>query len=221
MKKFSIFNFSFDFTQDPEFAEGQFSNSEKGYTLIELLAVMLVVVTVGTVISGVIVSSLRGSNKSTSVNDIRESGNFVLSQVSKMIIFAKSFDGVSDGTMVNGQLIYTTNCTIANPNPTPPTPTPIHYKYLKITSFDRGQTKFSCDDTVLASNGAELIDTSPATNKYNISGCYIICTQNNISVLPTISISFTLSKKTSSAAFSENSVSIPFETSANFRNNNN
>lgn len=207
-KQFPIFNF-------------QFSKSEKGYTLIELLAVMVVVVIVGTIIAGIIVSSLRGSNKSTNVNDIRENGNFALSQISKMISFAKSFDGVSDGTTVNGQLVYSTNCTVANPTPTPPTPTPIHYKYLKITSFDLGQTKFRCDDVELSSNGAQLIDTTVGTNKYTITGCYIICTQNNISVLPTISISFKLSKKTQSLSFAENNVSIPFETSANFRNNNN
>mgnify|MGYP001591228979 CR=1 FL=1 len=193
-------------------------NPEKGYTLIELLAVMIVVITVGTIIAGIIVNSLRGGNRSTNVNDIRENGNFALSQVSKMIIFAKSFDGVSDGTTdANGKLIYTTNCTVAAPPP-PPTPTPIHYKYLEITSFDQGKTVFECNGARLASNGAELVDTS---TRYIITDCYIVCTQNNISVLPTISISFTLSKKTTSVSFAENNISIPFETSANFRNNNN
>lgn len=212
-KLISNFKFSFDFTQDPELAEEQFSNSQKGYTLIELLAVIVVVVTVGTIIAGIIVNSLRGGNRSTNVNDIRENGNFALSQISKMIIFAKSFDGVSDGTLVNGSRVYTTNCTVAVP-----TPVPIHYQYLKITSFDRGQTEFECNGAVLASNGAKLVDTS---TRYIVSGCYIICTQNNISVLPTINISFTLAKKTTSVSFAENNVSIPFETSANFRNNNN
>ncbi len=188
-------------------------NNKKGFTLIELLAVMVIMVSVGAVITSIIVSALRSGNKSQTINDVRENGNYVLSQMSKMITFSKHLDGLSTGaTDAYGNLIYDTNCVLAS---TTPAPTPAVYKYIKITSFDNGQTVFNCDSTgigKIASNSVSMINPN-----FSVTNCSFTCMQADNSVSPTIDINFTLGKNTSSL-FSENRVSIPFETSLTLRN---
>lgn len=184
-------------------------NYKNGYTLIELLAVMVILITVGTIIAGIIVSSLRGSNRSKNVGNVREAGNTALVQVSKTIKFAKSFDGIS----TNGTN-YVTSCIIPV---AVPTPTPIPYKYLKLTSFDDTQIVASCSGNSIFLNTSELIDSTSFLIPQD--KCFFICSQNNIAVPPTISINFTVSTLNSTSAFVENRVSLDFKTSAAFRNN--
>lgn len=188
-------------------------NSENAYTLIELLAVMAVLITVGTIIAGIIVSSLRGSNKSRNVGDVRQAGNSALVQMTKTITYSKSFDGLSeDGTN------YVTNCILPQITPTP---APTQYKYLKITGFDDGQTILACNGTSISSNSADLIDSSNDSSKFTVSNCYFLCLQTNITVPPTININYTVSfkSKTPNSTFVEDNVSQNFTTSAAFRNN--
>lgn len=175
------------------------SISEKGFTLIELLTVMMVLVTVGIIISTIIVSALRGSNKTTTVNTVRQNGNYAISQISKMLEFAQGFVGVS-----NDNVTYSTSCS----SPTSP------YNFIKITSFDNGQTVFSCNPltSAISSNSASLINP----NDVNLALCSFTCSRN-ISVPPTIGIDFTLTQKTSSSLF-ENKASIEFKTSVIMRN---
>lgn len=184
-------------------------NNNKGYTLVELLAVIIILVSVGTIITSILVTSLRGGNKSNTTNEVRENGNYVLAQMSKMITFAKSFDGVStDG--VN----YVTNCIVTQPPAPTPTLAPVSYTYIKITAFDGGQTVFSCSGSTIASNGASLINTS----NLSVSSCSFICSQTNLISSPIIDIDFTLSKS-NSGFFVENQTVIPFQTSVTPRNN--
>ncbi len=203
-------------------------NNKKGYTLVELLAAMILLIIVGSIMAAIIVISLRGSNRSTNVNDIRQEGNFALSQMTKMITYAQSFDGISDGaTDENGNLVYTKNCTL-NPQ------THI-YKYFKISSFDQGKTTFICNDdltgNLIASYGASLVRASNAGNdsasfvqyfneaKYTVSACSFTCMQENSSVTPTIGISFTVQKPDTTIV--ENKVSLDFDTTVGFRNSGN
>lgn len=172
---------------------------QSGYTLVELLAVMIILVSVGVIITAILVISLRGSNKSNTTNEVRQSGNYITSQMSKMIAYARSFDGVS----TNGTT-YVTDCT----------PTPVAYKYIKITSFDNGQTVFSCTGSTIASGTADLIDV----NTLSASSCNFYCSQINDISPVTINVTFTLSKK-NSGFFVENQTSIPFDTTITPRNN--
>ena len=190
----------------------KYFNYHKGYTLIELLAVMAILITVGTIIAGIIVSSLRGSNRSKNVGNVRQAGNTVLVQMSKTIKFAKSFDGIS----IN-ETNYVTDCIVPV---TIPIPTPIPYKYLKLTSSDDTQTIFACKEGSVFSNTDELIDQTNLTGfSIPTASCYFICSQTNIAVPPTISINFTVSTVDPTSAFAENRVSLDFKTSAAFRNN--
>ena len=203
-------------------------NNKKGYTLVELLAAMILLIIVGSIMAAIIVISLRGSNRSTNVNDIRQEGNFALSQMTKMITYAQSFEGISDGTIDgSGNLVYTKNCTL-NPATT-------KYKYLKISSFDQGKTTFICNydptGNLIASYGASLvkwpISLSDNTSfvqyfnetKYTVSACSFTCLQENSSVTPTIGISFTVQKPDTTIV--ENKVSLDFDTTVGFRNSGN
>jgi len=191
--------------------------SQKGYTLVELLAVIAVVIVVGVIISGILVSSLRGGSKSNVLDNVRQNGNNAIAQMSKMILYAQYFNGVS----TNGQF-FTTNCTQAPVVSPSPTPAPVNFKYLKITSFDGHQTIFSCSNTdsitgdvTISSGSASLIDNSTVV----LDTCSFSCLQNNIGQPAIIGINFTLSQKTSST-FSEKKATIPFYTSITIRNNN-
>lgn len=203
-------------------------DNKKGYTLVELLAAMILLITVGSIMAGIIVVSLRGSNRSTNVNDIRQEGNFALSQMTKMVSYAQTFEGISDGSIdgTTGDLIYTKNCTVNSPT--------YHYSFLKISSFDQGKTTFICStglgENFIASYGAALTkwplavgDNTPMVkylneNKYTVSACYFTCVQENSSVTPTIGISFTVKKPDTTII--ENKVSIDFNTTVGFRNSN-
>jgi prepilin-type N-terminal cleavage/methylation domain-containing protein len=188
----------------------QFNNS--GFTLIELLVVMVVVVTVGAIIASILFSALRGSNKSKAINNLENNGNYVMSQISKMVRFSKKFDGVS----VTGAT-YSANCSQVIPAAPTPTPTPVEYKYLKITSYDGGQTIFSCDGTTISSNSASMLDTATVS----LASCTFICSQTSPSDYPIISIKFTLTQYTPTAGASflpEQTASANFQTSITPRN---
>lgn len=201
--------------------------NNRGYTLVELLAVIVIMVVVGSIVATIIVNSLRGTSKTNVLNSVRQNGNYTILQMSKMIAYAQYFNGVSpDGTT------YSTNCTglSATPSPSPspsstplptPTSTPTPYKSIKITSFDGGVTVFSCNGSAdtppntIASNSASLIDTSAVSLVSN--SCYFTCTQNSFGLPPTIGINFTLSQA-STSGFAEQNASIPFVTSVTMRN---
>lgn len=181
--------------------------NNKGYTLIELLAVIIVMVTVGSIITSILVSALRGENKTNATTLVRQNGNYAVTQMSKMMTFAKSFDGIS-----TDNVSYDTNCVPSNPPAPTPTPTPTQYKYVKVSSFDGGQAIFSCEGNTIASNGASLIDITNLT----VTNCYFMCYQSDIRSAPTIDINFTLTR--GSSGLFENQAAIPFETSVTFRN---
>ena len=180
----------------------KFKNNNSGFTLIELLVVMVVMITVGLIVVSILVSSLRGADKATTIEAVRQNGNYTVLQMSRMIEFAQSFGGVSVDN--SG---YTIFCPIATPS--------AQYKYVKITSFDGGQSIFSCDLPAgkIASNGASFLNT----NEVTLSSCYFTCARDNLSQSPAIGINFTLNQKSSSSFF-EKKATIPFSTSVVIRN---
>jgi type II secretory pathway pseudopilin PulG len=186
--------------------------NKNGYTLIELLAVIIILVTVGTIISSILTSVLRSSNKSANTENVRKNGNYAITQMSKMITYAKIWRGVS----VDG-VTYFPDCVSTLPT--------IRYKYLQIQSFDDGITTFACDGlkTTLASRSSSLLQPSSWSTSYlvdpslYIDTCYFICTQESAASPAKIDIFLDI-KATDSALFSENQADVPFETSALIRN---
>jgi type II secretory pathway pseudopilin PulG len=188
---------------------------QAGYTLIELLAVMIILMAVGTIITSILVITLRSGNKSTTTNDIRQNGNYAMAQMSKMIAYAYSFDGLSaDGH----QQTWYDNCVIPYVGSNTPTPSlPSKYYSVKITSPDQFQTIFNCDITnnVLSSNSAALVNSDTDAT------CWFTCSQSSLTSAPTIGIDLTLKKRTTGLPFlPEAQTAIHFQTSVTVRNNN-
>jgi len=187
-----------------------------GYTLVELLTVVVVVVVVGMIIATILVSSLRGSNKTIVINDVRDNGNTAITQISRKIEFAKSFEGVSTGVAdIVGNLIYTTSCSPASTE---------QYKFIKIRTFEELEIVFSCPlDTAIggtiATNDATFSQPpSPLVDStMTVSNCYFTCSQDYVSQPPTIGINFTLTKGINSL-FSEQKFPLNFNTTVVMRN---
>jgi prepilin-type N-terminal cleavage/methylation domain-containing protein len=187
----------------------KFYLDSKGYTLVEMLSVILVFSVIGGIISVIFASSLRGTNKANITNEVRQNGNYALIQISKTITYAKGFNGISE----NG-VDYISDCYVA---PISPTPVPPEYHYLKVSDFNGGIILFTCNQSSseIASNGASLINTEIV----KVDACKFSCNQPSIAEPPTIGISFILSQKNESNFF-ENKASIPFETTVAIRNPN-
>jgi len=170
--------------------------------------VILLVAVVGGASTVILVSALRGSDRANSVNKIRASGNYAITQIAKMIRYAKEFNGVgTDGVNFSTDAL---SCPSVNPPP---------FHYLKITSFDNGSTVFSCIDSAqpvageISSNSANLVDTA---DTFTVSSCRITCTRENNGPF-IINIDFKLNLK-SDSFFYEKQASIPFHASVATRN---
>lgn len=182
-----------------------------GFTLLELLVVLAIIIVVGTIVVGILFVSLRGSERSKSLNNLENNGNAVIAQMGKAIRFAKEFNGVStDGSS------YISDCSVAAPGDLTPTPSPSTYRYIKITAFDDLETVFSCGDgTSLSSNSASLIDNSTVT----MIGCKFSCQQASSSDYPTIGINFSLNQlQPTGTILLESTASAIFQTSVVPRN---
>lgn len=181
---------------------------QNGFTLLELLVSVIVLVVTGTVTVAILTSSFRGGSKVNVVNNIRQNGSYAILQMSRAIAYAKTFNGVStDG--VN----FISNCVQPAPPAPTPTPTPAQYQAVKITSFDGGETIFSCSSSAIASNSASLL----AANSVAVVSCSFTCTQDETADLPLVGINFTLSQE-GAGIFAENKTEVPFGTSVTIRN---
>ncbi len=178
-----------------------------GFTLLELLISLTILLSIGSIVFSVLFVSIRSTTKINNMQLIRQSGNDIVAQLSRMIQFSQQFNGVST---TGG--VYTTACQVPNSSGG----SLQQYKYLQITSFDNGITTLSCSSgtpATIASNSASLVDT----NLYVISNCNFTCTQVTANSPQTIGITFTISKKTTNN-FIEDPAPLPFSTSVTLRN---
>lgn len=172
-------------------------NKSAGFSLIEIMVGIVIVVAATTVVLSIIISSFRISSKTTTDTVLRQNGNYALSQMSRILQFADTFNGVStDGSS------YVTNC---DPNTT------YHYIQVKYNGIDR---TLSCtvNGDIQADTGASSIDT----NKVKVGTCNFSCKPSSDGG-PVIGIDFSLSSGTS-ADLVENRSSIDFSTSVKMRN---
>lgn len=176
-------------------------SSHGGFTLIELLTVMVVFVSVSGIVVAILFSALRGTNKTNTVDVVRQNGNYVISQMTKMIRFAKKLESTCNPTLTS----------------------------IAIKNLDDGQTIFSCCSTlpatIASSSGTE--NCTPATrtsllntNAVALVSCSFTCNRTDVSDMPIIGINFSLNRAGSSSFVERiaSATAIPFQTSVSMRN---
>jgi type II secretory pathway pseudopilin PulG len=196
---------------------------QKGFTLVELLTSTIVLVVIGSVITGVIVSSLRGSNKANNIENIRQVGNYALNQMAKNIQYAQIFNGLKTD---QPGAEYTTTCPFATPTPpAQPQAVKTSYNYIKITPLNGNPIEYKCIPPVPPSivptftvndmvSEKEIVDI----DYIDLRDCSITCTQTNATDVPIIGISFSLAPKGSNGLVESSNPPIAFETSVTVRN---
>ncbi|MBI2031002.1 MAG: prepilin-type N-terminal cleavage/methylation domain-containing protein [Candidatus Levybacteria bacterium] len=188
------------------------NKKQSGFTLFELLVVILLVAVVGGASTVILVSALRGSDRTNSINKIRANGNYAVTQMIKMIKYARSFDGVSNADYHSDPDAWQFEC-----SPTK--------RSLRITSFDGGTTTFDCKaatpspvtDGEISSNSAALTSSLIDPSGIRVDSCSISCSRSGPNNPYIITIDFVLSAK-SSSSFYEKQTSIPFHGSVATRN---
>lgn len=173
---------------------------QKGFTLVELLAVIIVFVTIGSLLVGILIGSLRGNNKTNTINTVRENGNYVITQIAKSIRNARDYSfPVACGTVANPQTA--SSFTVAIP--------------------DGGVITYACTATSITSASASMTYDLIDTNAISVVSCQFSCGQDSLSDYPIIGIDFSLLQKNTSTSFVDLSASasaIPFQTAIVLRN---
>lgn len=157
----------------------------RGYTLIELLVGLTVILAIGSIVFSIFVATLRGTNKSTSLEAIRQNGSSAINQIARAVRNAKSFDGVS----LDGVSDFVASCVM----PDGPTPPFTQYKGVRVTTFEDSVETYRCPsetETALFKNDEPITDSSVVTADYG--SCYFTCVQTSATSIPTIGINFSL-----------------------------
>lgn len=173
---------------------------QKGFTLIEMLAVTIVFVSIGAFVTTIIFNTLRGNNKTNAIATVQDNGTYATTQMSKLIRNARSLDS-------------STSCGTIS--------TPVSGSTVAVVAADGQKVTFSCYDNngngYLASNSAPLVDH----NTVAVSNCSFSCGRNSLTDFPVITINFSLSLILSNSTFVDKTASasaIPFQTSVVMRN---
>ena len=173
-----------------------------GYTIVELLAVVTILVAVTGIVSALITQTLRGSSRTNITNQVSQAGNYVSSAITNSIIAAENVVAVGGENVAD--------CT---QNPT-------GNSIELFVSQKGGSITYSCSGDTISSNSASLIDTNRLrVDSSDSSACYFTCRQqsNDPYTPPVIEFGFTLTQKSETALFDKRA-SAPFNTSALMRN---
>lgn len=163
--------------------------NDAGFTLIEIVAVALILVTTGTVITGILSSLLRGSNKTRTTNAVGQNGNTTLSLIADII---NSSDKV---TKINNDPNVTSYCSSSPPE----------VSSITLRQMTGGETTILCDlaNKKIASISADLVTVDLLNtadvqlNTSQLPVCYFKCfsLNNDPYSTPLIEVGFTLQEK--------------------------
>lgn len=188
----------------PSLPEGRSASTErskrgatKGYTIIELLAVISILVILSGIISGILYSTLRGSNKTRINSEVTQNGNYAISVLTNIISSSRSVTKISG---VNIQ-----DCT-ASPSGTS----------ISLTNIDGDEYAIACNGNNISSGSASLINTNQV--QVRPDSCHFYCNQKAADpyAIPIIGVEFIIEDK--SAQLFENKSYSLFKTSVSMRN---
>ncbi len=170
-----------------------------GYTVIELLAVVSILVIIAGVVSGILYSTLRGSGKVKVTGEIIQNGQYAISVVRSII------DDSRNVTLIDG----------VAPDCTQPIPTP-GASSITFKRLDNTTTTISCvgpPSYAIASNSASLVNTQSV----KIQNCIFSCAQlvSDPYSVPIINVTFTVSDR--GTGLFESRASSVFTTSSSLR----
>lgn len=178
-----------------------------GYTILELIVVMALMLVIGGFIVGILNSTLRGNTKTKITSDIAQNGNYAMS--------------IMTGIITNSQAFNSINTSLAFPNPVATCVGRVsNGKQITVTGFDGGVTTFTCNDVgtsptyTISSNSASLLDTTQV--KLIPGSCTFTCSQDSVYSAPRIDITFQL--QNASGATYEKQANALFNTSISIRN---
>ncbi|MBI4078678.1 MAG: type II secretion system protein [Candidatus Levybacteria bacterium] len=185
---------------------------KRGFTLIEVLVVLALLTTIGSLILSIITSMARTVSKTTAINRVTQNGSAAIIQITKTLRNAKSFNGISvDGSE------YATDCSVSV-LPLTPTPTPTEYHVVKIKDFTDKDIKFVCLEGILGIKEGDDIIQFVNESEVAVTSCSFTCSQASTFEPPTIGISFTLSQATEETLPERTVSPIPFQTTIRLRN---
>lgn len=178
-----------------------------GFTLVELLTSIIVLIAIGSIMAGILSQSLRSANKTDTIGNIQQNGDYVLNQMSKDISYALPFDGKNTGLSTD-DTEYVTGCPVST-----------QYSFISVESTSNRITKYNCSGTtsataVLSANGTPLIDA----NSISLQNCSLSCIQSKVTDIPIIKVNFSLGPKEPSSLVENSSPAIIFETSVTMKN---
>lgn len=177
---------------------------QSGFSLVEAIVVLGILVIIGSIITGILYTTLRSANKSKIINAASLSGNYALSVITDIVNSSSQITAMG-GTPLDA----TYNCTNAGG---------ISAQSITLQRTDGGVTTLSCSGNTIASNSASLIDTSLVqADTSNPSACYYKCSQSSLYSDPIIEVGFSLTQIAANAS-EENRVSIDFKTDIDMKN---
>lgn len=174
-----------------------FFRQSLGYTIIELLTVVSILVIISGIISGILYSTLRGSSKTRITTEVTQNGSYAVSVISNIIIDSTSV------TQIGG--IDISDCT-ASPSGTS----------ISLRRLDGATTTLSCANNTISSDSASLINTNNVQIEDN--SCFFYCKQvsNDPYSIPIVGVTFKVRDKATGLFESQSSAT--FDTSISIRN---
>lgn len=171
------------------------------FTLIEILIVTAILLIIVGAVSSLFFSSLKGATKTAIINEAKQSGDYALSVMERMI---------RNATLLNS------SCPLTSPNS------------IAITNPDGHITTFDCpqgSEVRIASSSSSVSNPIPTpyyltSNKVAVSSCSFACVQSGASPA-VVKISFSIHQLTPSPAMTlkpEELVNINYSTSVVVRN---
>jgi prepilin-type N-terminal cleavage/methylation domain-containing protein len=182
----------------------------RGFTLIEILAVMMVFGIIGSVAAGILVTTLRTSNKSAILTTVKQNGDYAITQITK--------------TLRNSYTLQIPTAPCGNPS------APTTTSDLEVLDNNGNQSTISCvganppsgvpANTITIQAGSSAQTSLLDTTKVKTVTCAFTCAQTSLSDYPVIGINFGLSQKSTSNFVEQiaSASAINFSTSVVFRN---